>query len=147
MSDLPVVVIGGGPLGLAAAAHLTERGLTPLVLEAGDGPAAAVRQWSHVRLFSAWSELVDPAAARLLAASGRPGADRWLPERRGVARRTTWRPLAHALGDRVRYGTRVVGVSRRGRDRLVSAGRAEQPFVVHVADHRRDASPGSRPGR
>ena len=36
------------------------------------------------------------------------------------------------LGDRVRYGTKVVGVSRRGRDRLVSAGRAEQPFTVHV---------------
>ena len=36
------------------------------------------------------------------------------------------------MGNRVRYGSRVVGVSRRGRDRLVSAGRAEQPFTVHV---------------
>jgi 2-polyprenyl-6-methoxyphenol hydroxylase-like FAD-dependent oxidoreductase len=42
MSDLPVVVVGAGPQGLAAAAHLLERGLTPLVLEAGPTPARAV---------------------------------------------------------------------------------------------------------
>ena len=47
---LPVVVIGAGPVGLAAAAHLLERGLEPLVLEAGDGPGAAVAAWGHVRL-------------------------------------------------------------------------------------------------
>lgn len=41
-------------------------------------------------------------------------------------------PLAAALGQRVRYHTRVQAVSRRGRDRLVTSGRAEQPFVVHV---------------
>ncbi|MGW0582231.1 NAD(P)-binding protein, partial [Streptomyces sp. NPDC002920] len=31
----PVVVIGTGPIGLAAAAHLVEHGIEPLVLEAG----------------------------------------------------------------------------------------------------------------
>jgi hypothetical protein len=41
-------------------------------------------------------------------------------------------PLADALGDRVRYGARVIGVSRSGRDRLVDAGRGDQPFTVHV---------------
>lgn len=51
-SDLPVVVIGAGPIGLAAAAHLVERGLEPLVLEAGPTAATAVCAWGHVRLFS-----------------------------------------------------------------------------------------------
>ena len=38
MSELPVVVVGAGPVGLAAAAELVERGLEPLVLEkAGRG--------------------------------------------------------------------------------------------------------------
>ncbi len=70
MSDLPVVVIGAGPSGLAAAAHLLERGMEPLVLESGLVPASAVGEWGHVRLFSAWPELVDKASARLLAPTG-----------------------------------------------------------------------------
>ncbi|MEV7891797.1 FAD-dependent oxidoreductase, partial [Streptomyces sp. NPDC088357] len=41
--QLPVVVIGAGPVGLAAAAHLVERGLDPLVLEAGPAAGSAVR--------------------------------------------------------------------------------------------------------
>jgi flavin-dependent dehydrogenase len=68
--QLPVVVVGAGPVGLAAAAHLAERGIEPLVLEAGDSAGAGVRQWSHVRLFSTWGEVVDPAAEKLLAPTG-----------------------------------------------------------------------------
>lgn len=133
MSELPVAVIGGGPEGLAAAAHLLERGLEPLVLEAGDGPAAAVREWGHVRLFSPWPELVDKAAARLLDPSG------WAAPADGYPTGAEWiarylAPLADALGDRVRYGARVTGVSRKGRDRLVDADRDGQPFTVHVTD-------------
>src|SRR6188768_4492284 len=113
MSDLPVVVIGAGPQGLAAAAHLLERGLDPVVLEAGDGPAAAVAEWGHVRLFSAWPELVDPAAGRLLAGGG------WRAPQGGYPNGRDWislylAPLATALGDRVHYGARVVGVGRKG---------------------------------
>jgi thioredoxin reductase len=136
MTELPVVVIGAGPQGLAAAAHLLDRGLTPLVLEAGDGPADAVRQWGHVRLFSAWPDLIDPAAGRLLAARG------WSAPAAGYPTGAEWiagylGPLAAALGEHIRYGTRVTGVSRRGRDRVVSAGRAGQPFTVHAVDTER----------
>jgi glycine/D-amino acid oxidase-like deaminating enzyme len=42
-NELPVVVVGAGPVGLAAAAHLLERGLTPLVLEAGPSAGTGVR--------------------------------------------------------------------------------------------------------
>jgi thioredoxin reductase len=132
MSELPVVVVGAGPVGLAAAAELVERGLEPLVLEKADVAGAAVAQWHHVRLFSQWSELVAPAAARLLASTGwqRPAAD-------GYPTGAEWaamylRPLATALGERVRYGAEVVGVARRGRDRVVDAGRDTEPLTVHV---------------
>lgn len=128
----PVVIIGAGPQGLAAAAHLVERGLEPIVLESGDGPAAAVTEWGHVRLFSQWSELTDAAARRLLGPTG------WVAPEKGYPTGAQWvesylAPLAAALGHRVRYGARVVGVGRKGRDLSVDAGRAEQPFVVHVS--------------
>lgn len=130
------MVIGAGPLGLAAAAHLSERGLTPLVLEAGTGPGSAVEEWGHVRTFSPWPELVDPAAARLLEPTG------WVVPESGFPTGRDWiddylAPLATVLGERVQFGTRVEAVSRLGRDRLVSPGRAQTPFVVHVSDGRR----------
>ncbi|MQY10308.1 Ferredoxin--NADP reductase [Streptomyces sp. RB5] len=131
-AELPVVVIGGGPTGLAAAAHLTGRGLTPLVLEAGPAAGAAVREWSHVRLFSTWSELVDPAAEKLLAPTGWTRPDPATYPSGGDWAGQYLQPLADALGDNVRTGATVTGVSRSGRDRIVDAGREGQPFVVHV---------------
>ena len=129
---LPVVVVGAGPVGLAAAAHLLDRGLEPLVLEAGPAAGASVRQWHHVRLFSRWGELVDPAAEKLLAPSG------WrFPDPVTYPTGAEWagqylQPLADALGQRVRFGARVIGVARQGRDRVVDAGRDSEPLTVHV---------------
>ena len=132
MAVRPVVVVGAGPVGLAAAAQLVQRGLEPLVLEAGTEAGAAVREWHHVRLFSPWSEVVDPAAEKLLADTGwsrpDPTSDPTGAEWSGAY----LRPLADALGDRVRYGTTVVGVARRGRDRVVDAGRDTEPLTVHI---------------
>jgi len=132
MNELPVVVIGAGPVGLAAAAELVERGFEPLVLERGAEAGAGVAEWNHVRLFSAWSELVAPAAGRLLEDTGwaRPDGDAY-PTGSDWAERYL-RPLATALGDRVRFDAEVVGVARRGRDRVVDSGRDEESFTVHV---------------
>jgi flavin-dependent dehydrogenase len=82
-------------------------------------------------LFSPWPELVDKAAARVLEPSG------WTAPGSGYPTGAEWAdgyldPLAEALGRQVRCGTRVTGVSRKGRDRLVDAGRADQLFTVHV---------------
>ncbi|MFF7295508.1 NAD(P)-binding domain-containing protein [Streptomyces sp. NPDC008265] len=130
-AELPVVVIGAGPAGLAAAAHLLDRDITPLVLEAGPHAGAAVREWSHVRLFSRWGEVVDPAAEKLLAPTGwtKPAEDTY-PTGGDWAERYL-QPLADVLGERVRFGARVTGVSRTGRDRIVDADRDTQPFTVH----------------
>ncbi|WP_053720544.1 FAD-dependent oxidoreductase [Saccharothrix sp. NRRL B-16348] len=137
MDELPVVVVGAGPVGLAAAAHLLERGLRPLVLEAGPQAGAAVAQWRHVRLFSQWSELVDPAARRLLEPTGwrAPDPDGYPTD--GYPTGEQWAaeylvPLAEALGDHVRVKARVVGVARRGRDRVVDSGRDTEPLTVHI---------------
>ncbi|QCD53648.1 FAD-dependent oxidoreductase [Streptomyces hawaiiensis] len=132
ITELPVVVIGAGPVGLAAAAHLTERGIEPLVLEAGEAAGAAVRDWSHVRLFSTWGELTDPVAEKLLAPTGWTKPDQATYPSGGDWAEQYLQPLADVLGARVRFGATVTGVSRAGRDRIVDADRATQPFVVHV---------------
>jgi thioredoxin reductase len=132
-TELPVVVIGAGPAGLAAAAHLLDQGIEPLVLEAGPAAGAAVREWSHVRLFSTWGEVVDPAAEKLLAPTGWTRPDPATYPSGGDWAEQYLKPLADVLGERVRTGARVTGVSRAGRDRIVDADREAQPFVVHVA--------------
>jgi hypothetical protein len=132
MNSHPIVVIGAGPIGLAAAAHLIARGQEPIVLEAGDAAGSAVREWSHVRLFSTWAELVDPAAEKLLAPTGWTAPDGATYPSGGDWAERYLQPLADVLGDRVRFGARVTGVSRLGRDRVVDADREDQPFTVHV---------------
>lgn len=132
MSEHPVVVIGAGPIGLAAAAHLTETGSDVVVLERGSSAGSAVAQWNHVRLFSPWSEVVDPAAGRLLATTGwtMPDGDSYATGREWVE--SYLAPLAVALGDTVNFGAEVVGVARRGRDRVVDSGRDTEPLSVHI---------------
>ena len=133
----PLVIIGAGPIGLAAAANAAERGIDFVVLESGPAAGAAISEWGHVRLFSAWSELIDPAARRLLDGSGSWSA----PDETGYPTGGEWRthylqPLAAVLDttDRgsVRYDARVVGVGRAGRDLLVDSGREQDPFAVHI---------------
>ncbi|EID56255.1 FAD-dependent oxidoreductase [Saccharomonospora xinjiangensis] len=132
MTEFPVVVVGAGPVGLAAAAEVSERGLPVLVLERGPHAGAAVGQWGHVRLFSRWAELVAPAALRLLEARGwrHPDAQSYPTGREWV--RDYLAPLADALGERVRFGAEVTGVARRGRDRVVDAGRDSEPLTVQI---------------
>ena len=135
--EQPLAIIGAGPIGLAAAANAAERGLRFVVLESGAWAGAAVGDWSHVRLFSAWSELIDPAARRLLEATGTWAAPDEARFPTGGEWRTAYlQPLADALdataAGSVRYGAEVTGVGRAGRDLLVDSGRDGEPFAIHL---------------
>src|SRR6266540_1580245 len=135
---LPVAVIGAGPVGLAAAAHLLERGLDPLILEAGQ-IGAGVATWAHVRVFSPWRHNLDAAAVRLLTRSG------WVaPDPDGYPTGTELRerylvPLAATpeLAPRLRLGSRVVAVTRHGLDKMKDAGREQAPFELIVDQYGR----------
>ena len=70
ISPRTVAILGAGPVGLAAAAHVLERGMEPVVLEAGPQAGHAIRQWAHVHMFSPWEYNIDKAAGRLLAQAG-----------------------------------------------------------------------------
>ncbi|WP_115788429.1 FAD-dependent oxidoreductase [Arthrobacter silvisoli] len=134
--NLPVAVIGAGPVGLAAAAHLLERGLEPVIFEAGPTAGAAIGQWRHIRLFSPWRFNLDAAAVRLLERTGwespRPTAlpyggdliDHYLA------------PLASTpeISSRLQTGARVVAVTRQGADKTHVRDRDTTPFLVRV-DH------------
>lgn len=134
LAGLPVAIIGAGPIGLAAAANLVERGIDFRIYEAGDSVADSMRRWGHVRLFSPWRYLVDPAARRLLEADGwtHPDADRAPTGADLVAQYLT--PLARldAIASRIVTGATVVAVSREGMDRTRTAGRAATPFALRI---------------
>ncbi|MBC6458603.1 FAD-dependent oxidoreductase [Actinomadura sp. HBU206391] len=133
---LPVVVIGAGPIGLAAAAHLAERGLDFTVLEAGPQVGAAISQWGHVRLFSPWRYNTDSAARRLLNKTGwTPPPTEVLPTGAELVR-DYLAPLATLpeLAGRIRTDTTVIAVSRHGVDATRTVGRDERPLLVRTVD-------------
>lgn len=140
-SHLPIVVIGAGPIGLAAAAHLVDRGLEPMVLEAGDAVAASMREWRHVRVFTPWELNVDPVAARLLTGAGWQPPDGASHPTGGEIVERYLEPLARLpqIAPRLHLGARVLAVTRSATDKLKDAGRDEAPFEVLV-----DAACGRR---
>ena len=135
-SGLPVVVIGAGPVGLAAAAHLLDHGLEPLVMEAGPQVGANIDQWRHVRLFSPWCLALDPVSVRLLDQAGWTGPHPAALPTGADLLEDYLTPLAAlpALASRIRLNTRVVAVARRDLDRVRSPGRDQLPFLVRVRD-------------
>src|SRR5699024_11632585 len=132
--QLPVIIIGAGPVGLAAAAHVLERGLTPVVLEAGASVGAAIAQWCHTRLFSPWGDNIDDAARRLLDRTGWDAPDPDVLPTGHELLDDYLTPLAEALGARIRTGARVVAVSRDVMDKTRSAHRADTPFIVRITN-------------
>ena len=131
---LPVAIVGAGPIGLAAAAHLLARGLEPLILEAGAAVGTAVRDWGHVPMFSPWRFNMDRAAVALLERRGWTAPD---PEAFPTGRELAERyldPLAAVpeIRTRLRLGVRVTGIARAGLGKVRTAGRDALPFELHT---------------
>ncbi len=127
-----VAILGGGPVGLAAAAHALERGLEPVVLEAGPEAGHAIRQWSHVRMFSPWEYNIDRAAARLLGAVGwnAPASGEYPTGGELVAQYLEPLATRTALRDRIRTNSRVTSVGKAGFDKAKTKGRELVPFEI-----------------
>lgn len=142
LGTLPVAIIGAGPIGLAAAAELHERGIDFIVYEAGNSVASSMAAWGHTRLFSPWKHLVDPAARRLLLASG------WIEPNESslptgsdlIAQYLAPLAALDAIASRIRTGTTVVAVSREGMDRTRTAGRDSRAFTLRLAGAAGDLS-------
>jgi thioredoxin reductase len=135
MSSSPVAVIGAGPVGLAAAAHLVHYHQPFVVLEAGAEAGAAVREWGHVRTFSPWRYMIDGAARTLLEGAGWPApSEAHLPTGHELIDQYV-KPLANhaAIRPHVRYNARVLSVGRKDFDKVRTRGRDQQPFELRLA--------------
>lgn len=134
LQELPVVIVGAGPIGLAAAAHLLERGLEPMVLEAGASVGASALEWGHVPMFSPWRYDVDQACRRLLAQEGwqEPDPQAFPTGRNLVERYLVPLSLAPQMAPWLRLRTRVESVARSQVGKVRSAGRDAMPFEVRT---------------
>jgi thioredoxin reductase len=132
--ELPIAVIGGGPVGLAAAAHLIERNIPVRVYEAGETVGSSVRDWGHVRTFSPWRYNLDAAARKLLDASQWQEPPLDAAPSGGEIYEHYLKPLAATpeMAAVVETGARVKAVSRQGMDKVTSRGRGERPFQLAI---------------
>jgi thioredoxin reductase len=133
-THLPIAIIGAGPIGLAAAAHLLRKGETPLVLEAGLSVGTAILQWGHIRLFSPWRYLVAREAASLLETVGWSAPD---PEAYPTGQALVEQYLLPLAGvpqiqSHLALQTRVLNVTRAGLDKMKTPGREQAPFVLRI---------------
>ena len=134
LQSLRVAVIGGGPVGLAAAAHLLALGLPVKVYEVGPKVGWNLRDWGHVRVFTPWRYCVDQVSTSLLKRRGwqMPSADAYPTGAELVS--VYLEPLARTpeLAAVIETGARITAISRQGVDKVVSHGREKRPFVLAV---------------
>jgi thioredoxin reductase len=136
LSRLPVVIIGAGPVGLAAAANCVQRDLPFLLLEKGPSVGHAIENWAHVRLFSPWRYNVESQARTLLEETNWTAPDaEVLPTGRDLVEQYL-KPLADHPGIQpfLRLNSEVLSVGRKNLDKVRSAGRDDQPFAISLAD-------------
>jgi putative flavoprotein involved in K+ transport len=111
----PVIIVGGGQSGLAAARAVRDAGMRPLVLEASDRPVGSwPRYYDSLKLFS-------PAHYSSMPGAAFPGDPDHYPDRDEVA--DYLERYAEGLSVEIRTNTRVETIEARGLG-----------FEVHTAD-------------
>lgn len=135
--ETDTVVVGGGQAGLATAYHLGHRGISHVVLDAGEQVGDSWRErWDSLRLFT-------PAGFSHLPGLQLPGPATALPEKDYVA--AYLESYVRRFGIRVEAGVRVERVRPDGGHWLVSArsGGGSSP----AAQGGREAPAGARTWR
>ena len=128
--------VGGGPVGLTAAAQLVARNQPFIVLEAGAEAGAAVREWGHVRMFSPWRYMVDGPPGSCSRSSGwqAPTADELptgqdLVDRYVTPLRASIRPSRRTCGSTRAWSPSAARTSTRCAPRAAM----QQPFEIRLA--------------
>ncbi|MDP4164631.1 MAG: NAD(P)-binding domain-containing protein, partial [Bacillota bacterium] len=132
--SLPVAIIGGGPVGIAAAAHLVKKGEKFVLFEAGNTVGSSTLKWGHVRMFSPWQYNIDSTAKELLSNTEWTSPDEEaLPTGRELVEKYLL-PLSNLPGikEHILTNAKVVGVAKKGHDKLKTEQRENVPFQVYV---------------
>lgn len=133
-NSLPVAIIGGGPIGLAAAAHLTKANIPFILLEQGGSVGQNFLSWSHVRLFSPWRYNIDKVAQELLLEEGWTQPDLEALPTGGEMVNDYFLPLVNLpkIEPHIFLNSKVLSVNRKGFDKMKSEAREAQPYVIKV---------------
>lgn len=134
MKKNPILIIGAGPVGLAAAAHLSARNESFLILEAGPQVGDNVRKWEHVPMFSPWKFNIDEVSARILGRYGwvRPKAEEIPTGRTLLSDYLIPLSKTEEIHPFIRLATEVVSISRKRISKLKDYGREKAPYVLRV---------------
>jgi thioredoxin reductase len=133
--SLPVAIIGAGPVGLAAAAHLFRRHQPFVLFESGSTAATNVLSWKHVRVFSPWRYNIDQAIREILQESSpwETPDDDALPTGHQLYDQYL-KPFSElpAIRRHIKFRTKVISIGRKNLDKVKSNGRDELPFVIQA---------------
>ncbi|MEO9801938.1 MAG: NAD(P)-binding domain-containing protein [Reichenbachiella sp.] len=133
-NKLPIAIIGAGPIGLAAAAHLSQKGQPFIIFEAGNQIAANIRSWEHVAMFSPWKYNIDSASSEILSRYDWTKPDRNnIPTGRELIEQYLI-PLSETdeIKPHIRLNSKVISISRKRINKIKNYGRETAPFVLHV---------------
>lgn len=134
LNSLPVAIIGGGPVGLAAAAHLSLRKIPFILFEAGEQVGASILSWEHVRVFSPWRYNIDKAARRLLDEASWAQPDEEVLPTGGELYNLYFKPFSElpSIASYLHLKSKVLSVGRKNQDKLKTKGREALPYVLQV---------------
>lgn len=131
---LPIAVIGAGPVGLAAASHLASYEQPFILLESGSQVGDNILTWGHIQVFSPWKYNMDKSALKLLKKQdwNVPNQDE-LPTGKELVEQYL-KPLANTpeINNSLFMNTKVISISRKNTDKMKTANRAQQPFVIYA---------------
>ncbi|WP_420601759.1 NAD(P)-binding domain-containing protein [Flagellimonas sp.] len=135
--NLPIAIIGAGPIGLAAAAHLTKRKMPFILFEAGSSVGRNFQSWGHVRVFSPWKYNIDSTAEELLSETDWISPDKeHLPTGNELVEEY-FKPLSEHpfISPGIHLNSKVLSIGRKGFDKMKTWGREEKSFSIKVEEN------------
>ncbi|WP_102691589.1 NAD(P)-binding domain-containing protein [Rummeliibacillus pycnus] len=133
-SQLPIAIIGGGPIGLAAGAQLISRHQSFILFEQGSEIGSNIRTWGHVTLFSPWQYNMDSTAKELLKQTNwQEPKDEEIPTGNELIDNYL-KPLAELedMKSSIYTNHKVIAITRKNNDKMKSKNRHQQSFVLYV---------------